>query len=362
MNFVDKPVSRLANQQHLNDKNDWAWRSEYWNNQSRPITAVGKSNRRKDPLMLCGHGVSMKIDAGTLFIRNGFTHHPQQREEYRFFRGSLDIPPQILMLDGSGNISFDVLNWLTEQQVALVRIKWNGEVASVLSGYGYAANPHRVQWQMDTRNNPERRMAFCIDLIIRKIEGCIRTLEKAIPRSDAWEKAISRAYADISTLELEPPPTLEKLRIIEANSAAAYFRAWRGIPLKWRGLTKNPIPDDWKEIGSRTSDFALAGNRNASHPVNAILNYAYAVLESQLRIKAVADGYDPTLGIMHFGGNGSSAFIFDIMEPERSKTDLEVLKFLKSNTFHPADFILRRDGVCRLNPQLAKNIAEIVSK
>ena len=30
-----------------------------------------------------------------------------------------------------------------------------------------------------------------------------------------------------------------------------------------------------------------------------MLNYAYAILESQVRIQSVAEGYDPTLGIMH---------------------------------------------------------------
>jgi hypothetical protein len=31
-------------------------------------------------------------------------------------------------------------------------------------------------------------------------------------------------------------------------------------------------------------------------PVNAIVNYAYAALESEIRIKAICDGYDPTVG------------------------------------------------------------------
>jgi CRISPR/Cas system-associated endonuclease Cas1 len=30
--------------------------------------------------------------------------------------------------------------------------------------------------------------------------------------------------------------------------------------------------------------YHLAGNRNAAHPVNAVLNYAYAALESEIRI------------------------------------------------------------------------------
>src|ERR1700719_2921812 len=61
--------------------------------------------------------------------------------------------------------------------------------------------------------------------------------------------------------------------------------------------------------------------RNAAHPVNAILNYAYAVLETEIRIKAISKGYDPTIGIMHEGDDGSSKFIFDLMEPERPNID-----------------------------------------
>jgi hypothetical protein len=48
---------------------------------------------------------------------------------------------------------------------------------------------------------------------------------------------------------------------------------------------------------------------------------AYAALESELRIKAISNGYDPTTGIMHEGRDGSSKFIFDLMEPERAEVD-----------------------------------------
>ena len=77
------------------------------------------------------------------------------------------------------------------------------------------------------------------------------------------------------------------------------------------------------------------------HLVNAILNYAYAALESEIRIKAISDGYDPTIGIMHEGSDGSSKFIFDLMEPERPKIDRAVLDFVKGHVFDPADFVIR---------------------
>jgi CRISPR/Cas system-associated endonuclease Cas1 len=105
----------------------------------------------------------------------------------------------------------------------------------------------------------------------------------------------------------------------------------------------------------------LAGNRNATHPVNAILNYAYATLESEIRIKAISDGYDPTIGIMHEGSDGSSKFVFDLMEPERPRVDREVLDFIRGHAFDPADFVIRGDGVCRLNPEMARMIVAEVS-
>ena len=114
-------------------------------------------------------------------------------------------------------------------------------------------------------------------------------------------------------------------------------------------------------MGSRTSRFNSAGNRNASHPVNAILNYAYAILQSQLQIQAISDGSDPMIGIMHIQRPGSLAFVFDLMEPERPKIDRAIIEFLKAEKMHSVDFAIRRDGVVRLCPHLARRIAGLVA-
>jgi CRISP-associated protein Cas1 len=232
--------------------------------------------------------------------------------------------------------------------------------AKVAGASGYSANPFRVRWQLETRENPERRNEYCRSLIKRKIEATIITLEKSIPRSDKWERAMKSAYAALSRLEENPPENISELRTLEANCAASYFRSWVGMPIKWRGTSRMPIPENWHFIGHRSSPYHLAGNRNAAHPVNAILNYAYAALESEIRIKAISEGYDPTIGIMHEGSDGSSKFIFDLMEPERPKVDRAVLDFVKDHVFDPADFVIRTDGVCRLNPEMAQMIVATV--
>jgi len=321
------------------DDDAWQWeaRSAMWSRRvARKAASRARHQRPREPLVLSGHGVSLRIEGGALTIHNGVTHYPQKQETYRFFKGEPAIPDRIIILDGSGSVS------------------WRGEVVCVASRSGYAANPYRVQWQRETRADENQRMKFSISTITQKIENSISTLEKSIRRTEAWNKAVELAYSTLTQLDAMRPKTISQLRALEANAAAAYFRAWKGMPIKWRGISKRPIPVEWKEVRQRTSIFHLAGNRNASHPVNAILNYAYTVLQSEIQINAVSEGYDPRIGIMHEGSDGSAAFVFDLMEPERPATDRMVLEFIKGHVFDPADFVIRSDGVCRLNPEMAQ--------
>ena len=300
-----------------------------------------------------------------LAIRDGRTQntgpsYSPQRPTGNFFKADPDLPPRIIMLDGSGTLSFDALTWLAEQKVPLVRIDWTGTVVVVSSFEGFAADQERVAWQLATRNDASSRMSFCNALIARKIEGCVTTLEQCIWPSDAWDKAMDRAHADLATLARRPPKDVASLLLLEANSAAAYFRAWQKIPIKWKNSTRHPIPNEWRIFASRSSRLVADGNRNASHPLNALLNFSYSVLKSRLQIAAVADGYDQNLGIMHVDREYGPAFVFDLMEPERPKVDRAIIEFLKSETLHPADFVIRTDGVVRLNPQLARHVVSMV--
>ena len=343
------------------DDSEWSERSVYWLRQGSNKRPKDKRLRRPsyDPLILAGHGVSLRVEAGTLLVRNGFTHYPQKQETHRYFKADPNLPPRIIMLDGSGSITFDVLTWLNEQKVPLIKIDWTGNAVIVVSGDSFAANRERVAWQAETRSNRRKRMEFCNALIAKKIEGCVVTMETSLRRSPAWEAAIQRAHADLTRLANDPPQTVDELRMLEAHSASAYFRAWRATSLVWRASSRHSIPDEWRTIGQRASRLQLTGNRSAAHPINAILNYAYAVLQSDVQIKAVADGYDPMLGIMHYERDGSRAFVFDMMEPERPKVDRAVLDFVRTEALHPVDFTIRNDGVVRLNPELARKVAAI---
>jgi CRISPR-associated protein Cas1 len=164
-------------------------------------------------------------------------------------------------------------------------------------------------------------------------------------------------------LEQRSPRSVEELLGIEGSIANEYFRAWSGIELKWKALAKRPIPSDWRVYSSRSAlRDQLRVNRGATHPVNAMLNYAYGVLMARTQVQLIAEGYDPTIGILH--GRESErgsypAFALDRMEPMRPAVDRAVLQLVETTTFDGADFSIQPDGVCRLNPELARRLVKL---
>jgi CRISPR/Cas system-associated endonuclease Cas1 len=75
----------------------------------------------------------------------------------------------------------------------------------------------------------------------------------------------------------------------------------------------------------------------------------------------LANGYDPRAGFLHSGYRDSPALVLDLMEPLRPAVDAAVLMFAQSQSFSGSDFTLRSDGVCRLNPELARRITQIAA-
>jgi CRISPR-associated endonuclease Cas1 len=346
------------------DSSEWADRSEFWIaeqakcERKRPIR-----QRNSNPLILTGQGTSLRIDKGTLVVRQGFSHFPQKQECYRYFRGDLDLPRIIILLDGSGTLSFDVLSWLGEQGVALARIDWAGDLAVFASGAGFIADPENLRWQFSFRDNERARLDYAADLIRRKLGNCVDTLVSCFSPSRARENAVGKAERAIDRLKSERFDSMGAIRAIEGECALAYFSVWSNVEMRWVAQSRYPVPDQWRTFRARTSHLTGQKWRNwkASHPINAMLNYAYAVKAARLQIDAVADGYDPYAGIMHHVREGFPAYVYDLIEPERPNVDAAIIAFAQSRRFSGADFVLRKDGVCRLSPQLARMVAARVS-
>ena len=355
-------VARLVSQFEKAEDFDWASRSRFWLEQSSLKVPRRRRERESNPLILNGHGLSIRVHRGTLVIRDGNTHYPAEQREWRFFNGSLDIPPVIVVIDGSGEITLDAIDWLAAQDVSLIRLRWNGQFMSLVTAGGQAATAENIRWQDETRQNPEKRWRFGHDLILRKVRSTLQSMEDYVPQSKVWETGLESVRAMLKQIEDDPPKDLTALLGLEGAAAKSYFRAWSGIDLRWSKNKKYPIPQQWQRFRTRSAlRVGKIKNLHATHPINAMLNYAYGVAVAREHIKVISEGYDPTIGIMHDLQDKRGyypAFVLDRIEPLRPLVDRAVLRIITSEMLTSADFALQDDGTCRLNPELARRVAQ----
>ncbi len=356
---MNAQATSLAESEAIED--EWAARCRFWLSEyDASLPRRRRRERRTHSLILTGNGISMRVDRGALLIRDGLTHYPQGVREHRFFPGGLENPQRIILVDGKGDITLDAIDWLAEQGVTLVRLRWDGRVVSVVGQCGYAADPEKAAWQIEARKNEAERVVFGIPLIRKKLEGTLANLEEFLPPSLEVKQAVQTTRRVLYDLKKHPPKTTVGLLGLEGKAATSYFRAWTTIPIRWKRLDKHPVPEDWLTYKSRSSLRAkrVATNRRATHPVNAMLNYAYGMLEIRTRIQAIADGYDPTAGIIHGSDpNVRDAFVFDLMEAGRPQAEKRVLSFLLNFGFSASDFTQTTHGTCRVSPDLARALA-----
>ena len=71
---------------------------------------------------------------------------------------------------------------------------------------------------------------------------------------------------------------------------------------------------------------------NASDPVNAALNYGYALLEGECRRAINAVGLEPSIGFLHDFSNYQTkqSLVYDLEEPFRWLIDISVLRAFES--------------------------------
>jgi len=331
---MSQPHAKIKTDVENTNDNDWSDRGEYWLKRINPVPHYKAQKRRiiHRPLVLSGHGIRLNVHASTLLIKCGFTHHPQEREEYRFFPNDRQLPSRIVILDGDGSITFDALEWLSQQGVPLVQINWQGEVSCV-GGAGYAANPDLVKRQVEMQQNG-KGFEFSKWLILEKIKNSYKTIKLISDNAPEAQPMLNKIKEQATSLKNNPPDSLGLLLTAEGNAAAAYFRYWYTLPLKWRGLARKPIPQEWERIGTRIGG-TRKSNQHAVHPVNAILNYVYGVLQNQVKGHILAAGVEPTIGLMHSSVNERDSLVFDLMEPIRPVIDQKVLEFVLKGRHSP---------------------------
>ena len=102
-------------------------------------------------------------------------------------------------------------------------------------------------------------------------------------------------------------------------------------------------------------------NYNASDEINALLNYGYAILESEIRKAINGIGLDYSIGFLHEINQSRTPLVYDIQELFRWLIDISVIQLLEEKKIKKSDFIIAENYHTRLGEDIAKLMIEKIN-
>ena len=144
---------------------------------------------------------------------------------------------------------------------------------------------------------------------------------------------------------------------MEAKAAADYWRGFadRGL----REAKGGNLPRTWFRFANRQKGAGFLGSKNASHPINAMLNYAYVVEAGRLAKALAARGLALQIGYLHSDKTGRNSLVWDAIEPLRPIIDAKVFRYLEGREFKRRDFVQTSASTYRLERDI---ITELLLK
>jgi CRISPR-associated endonuclease Cas1 len=294
---------------------------------------------------LHGYGISANVDRGHLILEDGIG---PLRRQGRFPRVNHGLR-RLVVIGSNGMVSFAALRWLADQDAAFVMLERDG---SVLATTG----PVRSSDARLRRAQSLAHQSGCAIQIARELITQKLVAQEDVCRHHLHDSDAAQAIAD-ARIKLPKAIAITNLRLAEAQAGAAYWTAWHQLPINFPRADLPRVPDHWRRFGARKSPIS-GSPRLAVNPPNAILNYLYALLESESRLALAALGLDPGIGVLHADLAARDSLACDVMEPVRPQVDAYLLGWIQNQPLRREWFFEQRDGNCRLMGSFASRLTE----
>jgi CRISPR/Cas system-associated endonuclease Cas1 len=224
---------------------------------------------------LTGYGIVVKVNKGHLFVEDGIAAN---RQRTRFPRVGHGLK-RLIVIGSDGLVSLSALRWLADQKIAFTLLERDGTVL-VTTGPVYPSDA-RLRRAQALAGQSGIGLDIARKLIDKKLAGQERVARYKLLATQTAD-TISRYRAMLAMAD-----SPEAIRQVESQAAGAYWAAWRTLPITFPKKDASRLPAHWRAFGTRVSP--LTGSpRLAVNPANAMLNYLYAVLESECRLAAAA--------------------------------------------------------------------------
>ena len=299
-------------------------------------------------ITLFGYGIRVSVDRGHLIIEDGIGPDRRYARIPRVGHGL----QRLVVIGSDGFVSLAALRWLADQDASFVMLDRDGSVL-VTTG---PVRPSDVRLRRAQALAAHSGAALRItqELISQKLAGQERVARYKLRDASAAD-TIAYFCAQLGNAE-----TVQAARLIESQAGAAYWSAWQTLSIMFPKNDLPRTPEHWRMFGARRSP--LSGSaRLAANPVNSMLNYLYAVLESEANLAVSALGLDPGLAFLHADTPSRKSLACDLMEPVRPLVDGYVLDWITRTPLRREWFFEQRDGNCRLMASLASQLSETAS-
>ena len=306
-------------------------------------------------LVLEGYDARLYVERGHLVTRDGFANEGTIRE-IRFPRGRCAVERIVIRAPG-GTVSMEAISWCASMGIAISFVASDSTLLNCLVPDAPHDGP--VKRAQAVSAVTDDALILARYMLAKKMDSQIAAIERDFGRlgigSDpSRETAVAQIRSCIESLA--QAQTLVDFLTLEGRAAQIYWDLLVETPLPWREWALKRIPAHWAAISPRTNG-RRERIRDATDPFNAILNYCYTLLEVETRIACEAVGLDPDLGLLHTDDRLRESFIYDLLEPVRSRADVWALELLHKERLHPAMFHELRDGIVRLDPDLTGLLA-----
>lgn len=300
---------------------------------------------RHGVITLFGYGIQVRVARGHLLIEDGIG---AERRRFRLPRVGHGLK-RLVIIGSDGMISLAALRWLSDQNAAFVMLERNGKVLATTGPVRPSDAKLRRAQALAAHSGADLKIAR--ELISLKLAG-----QEQVALTRLRDLLTVDAIANLRSA-LPNTTSIGEIRMLESQAAAAYWSAWRDLPITFPKNDLIRVPDHWRMFDTRKSPLS-GSQRLAANPANAMLNYLYALLESEARLAAAALGLDPGLGVLHVDTPARDSLACDLMEAIRPQVDAYVLDWILSRPLRREWFFEQRDGNCRLMASFATRLTE----
>jgi CRISPR-associated endonuclease Cas1 len=294
---------------------------------------------------LFGYNASAQVERGHLLLNDGVGPN---RREGRFARVRHRLK-RLVVIGSTGSVSFEALRWMAIQDVAFLLLDRGGRVLAVSGPLG--PSDARLRRAQSLAHQSGVAVQIARELIRQKLEG-----QEKLVRDVFTDSAAAQSISSFRSA-LGSANSIQAIRQLESKAAQLYWHTWYSLPVNFPTADLTRIPQHWKTFGTRKSPIT-GSPRLAVNPANAMLNYMYALLESESRLAAAAVGLDPGIGFVHVDTDSRDSLALDVMEVARPNVDTFLLDWITREPLRREWFFEQRDGSCRLMASFAVRLSE----